>query len=396
MKQSFSYISYIVSKSKRLLPSFLVVLFLCKKYISDEDEIFYSLLFMTNYYYYIKNTNYFFQYDSPSPILHYWCITLEYQLYFLIPFLLVKFYPTIVISMCILVSIFIYIKYININISYCYYCLLPRLYQLLAGSFIKVTNNESDNCSILILFTFMQIALLFWYSYNWIKYSLIYTIYVSLFIHFHLLNFKRLYTLIYFSNISYSIYLVHYPLISIFHISVFKKLIYILILSIVLYFLCEVYINKIVNTIPNLIFILSYLIIIITTYSVKILRNNEVILYNKKILWNDFCKYRHPCDINSYYYYCNKILLMGDSHIDQWVNAIYRYYSRKNVLIYYIWINGITDIPNMKIDLIVSAVSEIKNIEAIIMCNFKYNKEFRNDYKTINNFDRFYLILQRK
>lgn len=53
--KKFQYINYIITKSNRLIPPSLFVLYFCKNYISDSNEIYSSLFFLSNYYYCKKN-----------------------------------------------------------------------------------------------------------------------------------------------------------------------------------------------------------------------------------------------------------------------------------------------------------------------------------------------------
>lgn len=202
-KNCFSYIDYMVKKSKRLLPSSLLVLYICKNYVSDVFEICSVLFFTSNYHYYKKNVDYFHQYDLPSPILHYWCLSLEYQFYFIIPFVLrIKYNKYIIVSF-ILISLGIYLANMKINISYCYYCFLPRLYQFLITYFVKVREEQANRIISSIIMTITHIALLMWCKSEYIFSHIIYTLIITVTIHNNCLNNNKYYILDYFSKISF-------------------------------------------------------------------------------------------------------------------------------------------------------------------------------------------------
>lgn len=391
-------LKFIIARSKRLIPSSLLVLILCKNYIHDNLEIPISLLFLSNYYYYQKNVDYFYQFDKPSPILHYWCLSLEYQFYLIIPFVLKIKYSFIIIVSLILLSLFLFLQEMHKDLSYCYYCFLPRLYQFLATYFINTKSVYNYSFSTIFIYAFLHILILSFCSEVYVEIHLFHCLFTCIYIHKNYLEISKFNILIYFTKISYSLYLCHYPLIIIFKRNIIVTVIMIFISAILLHYLYEMQISKLCEHINNLVLILCYIVVIIVSfkkYFYKVKKNIKVAANSKK-LWDDFMKYRKPCTINESYSNCKKILFMGDSHSDQWINGIYKYFLNRNLLIYHITISGISDIPNMKFENIIEQVRKLKYIELIVLCNFKHNIEFNKRYKFINNFDIYYLTLQKK
>lgn len=394
-KENYSYIDYIIKRSNRLIPSSLVVLYLCKSYVSDYNEIISSLFFLSNYYYYKKRINYFHQFDLPSPLLHYWCLSLEYQFYFIIPIILRIIYTKYIMFILFITSLFIYLYKEYENYSYCYYCFLPRLYQFTISYFITTKSKETKQMIFMFLFTILHIVIIVWFNNEYVNIHIIFTIIISIVINSSYLNHNLSNYFFYFSNISYSLYLVHYPVIIIYKFNIFYKINLIIIISIILYILNERYLLRLLNRTKDSNLLLIYFVLVLLC----IYNNNKI--DNKKLdnsnkIWNEFNKYRKSCKINaSHYNKCSTILLIGDSHVDQWISGIYNYFHKISVVIYFIHVNGMKDISSYRIKHIVEKVKRLEFIELIIMCNFKYNIEFRNDVSFIHNIDRYYIHLQR-
>lgn len=298
--KKFQYINYIIKKSNRLIPPSLFVLYFCKNYIRDSNEIYSSLFFLSNYYYYKKRIDYFYKYDSPTPILHFWCLSLEYQFYFIIPLIIRNIYKNYIIIVLFVLSLYVYLHNNNSYNSYCYYCLVPRLYQFLISYFIKVKSVEIDSYKYNIIYTILHTIIVVSVRNDYTNLHIIYTTLISCIINYNAMNCNISYFFEFFSNISYSLYLVHYPIIIENKYNNILKILLMMILSLVLYYISDKFILKILNKINNYFIInLYYILIIIVIY---FYRNKEVLgnkfYYNPKLIWNEFNKYRHPCKNN--------------------------------------------------------------------------------------------------
>lgn len=197
----------------------------CKKYISDKREISFSLFFILNYYYYKKNVDYFYKFDEPSPILHYWCLSLEYQFYFIIPLILIVNIKNFIAAILVGLSLFHFFKYRKYDISYTYYCFVPRMYQFFSVTFIGNKYYTSSNSYIIVIFTIFHCFLLFICKYEYQYIHLFYTAIVCCILNYRFIDCNRFTKLIYFSNVSYSLYLTHYPIIILNKKSVIEKII---------------------------------------------------------------------------------------------------------------------------------------------------------------------------
>lgn len=89
------------------------------------------------------------------------------------------------------------------------------------------------------------------------------------------------------------------------------------------------------------------------------------------------------------------IVLIGDSHIDQWIYGIHTYLLHKSIYIYFLLVNGLRDIASYRMNRIISQVKIIKSVKMIVLCNFKYNIEFKDSFDFIRNYDRYYVEMQR-
>lgn len=396
MKIEYLYINYIIKRSNRLIPSSLVVLYLCRNSVSDYNEIIYTLLFLSNYYYYNINLDYFHHYDLPSPLLHYWCLSLEYQFYFIIPLILCNEFKGFIIFISFFISLIIYFIKKQNNFSYCYYCFLPRLYQFAISYYIKHKSEENRYYILNYIITLIHTFIILLLDNEYVNIHIAYTILTFIIINKKFLDNHLSHFYLYFSQISYSIYLIHYPIIIICKYNIIIKVILISVSSIVLYIVCEKHLSFYLNKIKSLYIIIFYgicVLLCILMYRKKY--NNHIDIKNK--LWKDFNMYRKPCKFNFLKNnICSNVLLIGDSHMDQWIAGLYNYFITISVVIYFIDINGMHDISSYKMKHVLEKAKKIKYLELIIMCNFKYNTEFRNDEKFIKNIDRYYIQLQKE
>lgn len=397
-KSTFEYVDFIMKKSKRLIPSSLLVLYLCHNYVIDKLEIYSQILFISNYYFCLKKTDYFYQYDNPSPLLHYWCLSLEYQFYFIIPLLLIYLNNNYIIISLILLSLFIFMKYAKKYSSYCYFCFFPRLYQFLFSFFIRVDSQDYKEKKYAIIVTVIHLILSTVSSNKVYNVHLFYSLFIAFVLHKSVININKFHVLSFFSKISYSLYLVHYPIITIIKSNNAIKILLIIVSSILLYKICEEYGYNAISRINNFYIIIAYILLIIYIAVSAVIKESYYhrrIVYSPNKLWADFCVNKLQCKI-SFQNNCNKALLIGDSHIEQWMTVIYNYFIQYDLIIYFIKITGHEDISSFKIRHIINKVKKITNLELILMCNFRFGIEFKNYIHFINNFNKYYTILQQQ
>lgn len=151
-ENSFSYVSFLSRRLKRILPAFLFVSFLClpvgwlillpQQKISLGDDLISVGLLISNLYFWLT-TNYFSSASQLNPLIHTWSLCLELQFYFFFPLIFifavkkkVKFYiPLIalmIISLC-----FYYISLSEFPL-FSFYVPSSRFWEFCVGSLIAI------------------------------------------------------------------------------------------------------------------------------------------------------------------------------------------------------------------------------------------------------------------
>ena len=234
----FNFFKYLKNRIIRLLPALLSTFFISTIFFwivltPNELEyfgqsLFSSSLFLSNFYYYAINFDYF----APSnyPLIHLWSLSLEVQFYLLLPlFYYFIFYFKLKKNMKhIVLFVFIFSFLMNIffsNYQTLIFYLLPfRIWEFLLGYFIYDLTKKYDKKSLFKRSEFFLIGGLFLFylifgAEQSIKYQIITLLvfFIIFFYSYEKKNFLNRFLNSKYNQIiserSYSIFLIHYPVI---------------------------------------------------------------------------------------------------------------------------------------------------------------------------------------
>lgn len=380
--QNFSFNNFYQRRARRILPALLFViifsiffsyLFLLPNDFNDYvKSIFYSLFFLSNYFFYFSGELYDATPSLLKPFLHTWSLSVEEQFYLLYPiifFFSFKYFNNFlnkILFSLVFISVFTMIFYFYTNESLAFFNFLTRFWELLIGALIASNQKKinSFNLSILTknITTFFGLILIVYsillfnknISYQYI-YTFITVIGAGLIISFHekeiLVN-KILSNriLVFLGLISYSLYLWHYPIFAFGRITEFfgdgvsKKLIFLtFVFSIFTYYLIEKPFRNFnfINVKKFLFLIVFFYLILLTFISYSLLgkitpiRNESLKLLNTgdntgnlTICKNSSLNKEGYCVFNAKY---NKtIILIGDSHMQTLEKSILDFANKNN------------------------------------------------------------------
>lgn len=398
--------SFLYKKLLRLLPSaYLVLFFLCYYYnniytnnpIILLNDIKSALLFYANIHFYFQNKNYFYKGEDTSIILHYWYLAVEIQFCFVIAFSLyiVSYIRNVVFILLFCFSfIFNFIFSLKYS-SYCYLSTFSRLWQFFIFIFKIKYASYNKFCSIsayTIIF-----ALLFLYDSN-MNYPGYFAILPSILFYYIISDSNISHHIISrflekIGNVSYPFYLIHFILLRIYGIN-FLSEIYLLCCIIIfssLWCACYDKYFKKPNNINTYIFMLIILLALyfIEFINVNIKKINKGLLYSNNIHPKLFLGLspllkiikKEKCIIN-YNSNLNYILLIGDSHMSQWLPLLLTTLNNSRVLILFKWTHRSNIIKNNSIYFhdIVEKVKKIK-IKYIIL-SFYTTKLVQNNIES--------------
>lgn len=354
------------------------------------EEIISVLKINSNGYFYKKEINYFNQFDNPSFTLHFWYISLQQQIYTIFPILLELFIDYNKVLYVISFSSFSMFCYFSFaDPSFSYYSIVCRIYEFILGSISNNINISNGFWSIIqnyIVYIIITIQLVDFKIYRIYKFTVINI--ASLFLiaiinsnnlskHF-LLNNYYLYLL---GNISYELYLIHYPLIQI-HLSFIWYIFYLFIIS---YFLS--FIKTLSNSILLIICIVSPLLILKhINHQNKFyqLKFREIIIAPSI---DPGVEYANALRIvKKYNPITNKqkicLLVLGDSHIQQWLPSLIRIAKSKNYGIIEKYFHA-DIIENEKFHEVIQILNKYKIFNEIIISSFYMSNTL---IKNISNF----------
>ncbi|MDC3112244.1 acyltransferase [Pelagibacteraceae bacterium] len=360
--QKYNFKNYIKNRIKRLLPAyffcsifivFLSVIFLnLKEYNEVIREFYFSLFFLSNFGFWIKNS--YFNNTNFYPLLHYWSLAIEIQFYIIFPIIFIFFYKRkFIVSLFLIFSFLSCIFFLNISPKTSFYFLPFRLWEFLFG--IIISNIKIDlkyrNTNIGYIFVLLILFILFtktsYESHSFIIghpgiKSLVICILTALIIIFTLPTNKLFYYPNYILEkvgiISYSLYLFHFPIIIFYNYipfegnkynlndysDIFIVLPIILIISFLSYYFIENFFRK--KSILFSFFTIIFAIIIssmLTLYKRNLYSEEEINIYNA---FNDKGEFRcgklfriiNPaeimCKLNINIHSDEKYLLVGNSH----------------------------------------------------------------------------------
>lgn len=315
------------------------------------NDIKSALLFYSNYHFYNQNTNYFNKGEDVSLLLHYWYLSVEIQFCALASLSLLLSIPIrfLFYRSIILFSFIFNLIYSVKNSSYCYFSTFSRLWQILISYY-------TTNIKLRILYKIPHYCLIIFISviYNSnINYPGFYSIIPTLLFYliiiqnkeYSLQNSKVLKLL---GTVSYPFYLIHYLLLELYDHGIFEEVcifISTIGLSYIVHYHFNVYFKQ-PNIFNTLIIIMYVFLIYFSLIFIKI-NINKVIkgsIYSKnvhpslfigftpllQIIDNEKCKTKYN---NKHNYF----LLIGDSHMSQWIPVFINISKKINCLILFKW-----------------------------------------------------------
>ena len=160
-KGNFSFIEFYKRRLWRLQPVFILLLFICtlvttflylpEDYLNFTKSAKWAVRFQANRYFSDLNTGYFADDVSIMPLLHTWSLSIEWQWYLILPFLVYGFNALVkkleywVFPMLILMIIIPFYAIENKNSPEYYYSFFARIFEMLIGSCIAAIGTRGIN-----------------------------------------------------------------------------------------------------------------------------------------------------------------------------------------------------------------------------------------------------------
>lgn len=351
-KKKTNIINFYADRIKRLFPVSLLCIILSIYLVSkmpiykrneEYNNIIYALLSISNYRNYEKYNDYI-EIENNSIVNHYWYLSIQNQLYIIIPFILKLNIKHIMI---IGIISFIYSSIISFNnYPYAFYSTISKLWIMLIGCLCKLLKSKNEIDINEDLITIIIIILSFFSNLNSLLGLGLGSLILLSKMDCNILNNKFL---IFMGNISYPLYLIHYILYVYYNINgISIKLLIIIPLSIMLSYLCYEYIDKrmkhirinkiIVFIVPLFTITILFSIINLIIYKNKTIKyvsnislheDYSIVIKEWDLLYKDSCS----CLWNYQLKKASKdhfLLMIGDSHVDQWSKALIPYFKSNN------------------------------------------------------------------
>lgn len=238
---TFSFLSFLSRRIKRLMPVLFFVIFVCVLVFSfvllphDLTAFFESIIWVVfdvgNFYFWLENGGYFAGNSQEVPLLHTWSLAVEEQYYLLWPLMLVLSFRylgakvTLYIAVLGSVAATIFSQWgTNVTIGAAYYLLPTRFFELLIGSTLALSWQKLPNLNVWQknIFSALGLSLMigsavFLSEHSAFPgYNALYPVLGAVFIIYassSLINsFLSLKPIVFTGKISYSLYLWHWPI----------------------------------------------------------------------------------------------------------------------------------------------------------------------------------------
>lgn len=345
IKVSKNILKSITNRYIRITPSYyfsliFTIFYLIKQNIlneNDVDDSLYIFLYIFNIRL-INNSNDYFQKENTSPFIHLWYISVIFQLY-IIQISILNIINNVYSNTTFVIFSFIYDLYCECYLTnnVYYYNTLIRLWYYFLPLCMKFYIMININITAMLV-VFLNLYKLENIFINIIILSLVSNSACNyIYNDCNYLLFNR--CISYLGKISYSLYLYHYIFI---HYK--NRVLYNIIISIIVAIFNHLIVERNIRKYGIIVFTILVMCIMKMNNEIhksiknKLVDNNLVIIKSARIassqLWCSHC-HLHERDYVSKY----NILLMGDSHLEQWIAPMLHYTKSHGIMMHYFYIH---------------------------------------------------------
>jgi len=159
-KNKFSLKKFYIKRCRRIFPALIFTILISLllswysvmpvSFVEYAKSIIYSLIFVSNYYFYFSGLEYGAVSGLLKPLLHTWSLAIEEQFYIVFPLLLIigfkKFRKNLILYLGIIffVSFFTAVYYSNFAPNFNFYFIGSRAWELLVGSLLFLFSQKSN------------------------------------------------------------------------------------------------------------------------------------------------------------------------------------------------------------------------------------------------------------
>lgn len=311
-------------------------IFIEKHYISFLQSVFFSNFFLSNFFFW-NESGYFGLENLFKPLLHTWSLSVEIQVYLLVPlllfFLLRNKYLLFYSASMLIIFLSVFLGEVFINRPFVYFFPFFRFHEFLLGIFIFCYLNSISNKKLNYKFSYLGVILI-----------IISSVYLN-----ETKNFPGINSLLpivgilmiiisedkknillcnnitqYLGNISYSLYLYHWPVIVAFKYITLKTffnfydVVSICLITLILSHLSYKYVElsfKSLEVKKKITFLIIFIFVVTSFYSLTFSKQNQIEINENDFLKNEIIiRDTYLNKINKDTFSKNKIFVIGDSH----------------------------------------------------------------------------------
>lgn len=407
-EDKFSYTNYYTNRIKKLLPScfsmwiFLLIIFNINIEINLIKDILYSMCGIINYRFYKITIDYLSLEEKPSLLLHFWTLSLQQQFYAFWPIVLIVYnIQTVFIVITFTFASFLICNYYSkYDVSFSYFSLSSRFWEIGVGSLFYLYSNSNTYSSN--TFSYISVAILLIFSilfnseiYSYPNYITLIPVISSCIIIIKGNNSNKLLTncfTLYIGKISYSLYIIHYPFIHLCNDWKFIEIISLIFaLSVLSYIKVEYsYTNTVVSStnIEYLLFLFLLLFVVLILLMSKKFKKKLPFNNSNNYGRNIFTKITQSfldCPLNTItpkFYNAHKFVLLGDCHLQQWLPIINKIAFSYGYLVFHIYYWAVYIEKGIYKD-ICSILKSIGNIKLIFLSQYLSYKPYMENYNLL-------------
>lgn len=311
-------------------------IFIEKHYISFLQSVFFSNFFLSNFFFW-NESGYFGLENLFKPLLHTWSLSVEIQVYLLVPlllfFLLRNKYLLFYSASMLIIFLSVFLGEVFINRPFVYFFPFFRFHEFLLGIFSFYYLNSISNKKLNYKFSYLGVILI-----------IISSVYLN-----ETKNFPGINSLLpivgilmiiisedkknillcnnitqYLGNISYSLYLYHWPVIVAFKYITLKTffnfydVVSICLITLILSHLSYKYVElsfKSLEVKKKITFLIIFIFVVTSFYSLTFSKQNQIEINENDFLKNEIIiRDTYLNKINKDTFSKNKIFVIGDSH----------------------------------------------------------------------------------